>query len=186
MDFSAPFHDERLAARLALVREHVRGENTHDPDAIMATFGESARYDDEPWNEHHAGHDGVRSYYDQLLESVPDLYIDVQREHVTRDNVILEVVIRGTHLGTWRGLPPTGRKVAIPLCGIFTFDERDRLAGERIYYDRATILHQLGIFHEPQTVIGQLTTMLAHPATMLRVVAGRVSARIFGKESSTP
>jgi hypothetical protein len=39
--------------------------------------------------------------------------------------------------------------VQFPLCGIYTFDDEDRLAGEKIYYDRATVLRQLGVFHEP-------------------------------------
>jgi steroid delta-isomerase-like uncharacterized protein len=171
---SAVSNREKQAARLALVREHVNGENTHNLDAIMATFGEAAQYDDEPWNEHHPGRDGVRSYYQTLMRSVPDLYIDVQREHVSEDHVILEVVIRGTHLGAWRGLPATGRTLAIPLCGIFTFDEHDRLCGERIYYDRATVLRQLGVFHEPESIIGQVTTALMHPVTLARALSSRL------------
>jgi steroid delta-isomerase-like uncharacterized protein len=177
MDASPVMSDERAATRLALVREHVKGENSHDLDAVMKTFGESAHYDDEPWNEHHAGRDGVRSYYAQLMRSVPDLYIDVQREHVTRDGVILEVIIRGTHLGAWRGLPGTGRKLAIPLCGVFTFDAGDRLASERIYYDRATVLKQLGVFHEPESLVGQICTALTHPVTIARIAASRIRTR---------
>jgi hypothetical protein len=34
---------ERARARLAIVEEHVRSENLHDVDAVMATFGGSAR-----------------------------------------------------------------------------------------------------------------------------------------------
>jgi hypothetical protein len=45
--------------------------------------------------------------------------------------VVLEVIISGHHLGAWRGLPPTGRPVRFPLCGIFTFDSENRLAGEK-------------------------------------------------------
>jgi steroid delta-isomerase-like uncharacterized protein len=172
--------DERSATRLALVREHVKGENAHDLDVIMATFGESARYDDEPWSEHRVGRDAVRSYYHDLLAAVPDLQIDVQREHVTQDGVILEVTIRGTQQGIWRGLPGTGRSVAVPLCGVFTFDARERLAGERIYYDRALVLRQLGVFHEPQTILGRVLTALTHPVTIVRIGLNRLT-RAFSK-----
>jgi SnoaL-like polyketide cyclase len=68
------------------------------------------------------------------------LEIDVQHRHVTEDAILVGVVIRGTHLGGWRGLPPTGRRVEVPLCGVYTFDVNDRLAGEKIYYDRGTVL----------------------------------------------
>jgi steroid delta-isomerase-like uncharacterized protein len=168
--------EERLATRLALVREHVACENAHDLSAIMATFGESAHYYDEAWREDHTGHDGVRSYYARLLRSVPDLFIDVQHEHITEAHVILEVIIRGTHRGSWRGLPATGRTVAFPLCGVFSFDARDRLASERIYYDRGTVLRQLGVFHEPETIVGSVTTALMHPVTIARIVRDRLSS----------
>jgi steroid delta-isomerase-like uncharacterized protein len=177
--------DERLQARLMLVREHVLGENNHDLDAVMRTFGPIADYDDEAWEEHYAGHEGVRHYYADLMGSLPDLYIDVQREHVTADHVILEVIIRGTHLGTWRGLPPTGRTVAVPLCGVFSFDANDRLASERIYYDRATALRQLGVFFEPETLVGRVMTTVTHPATIALVAANWLTATLGIKRRSS-
>jgi len=153
------------------VEQHVRLENEHDLEGVLGTFGETARYDDESWGEHYQGRDGVRRFYEQIMKALPDLQIEVQRRHVTDDAILLEVVICGTHLGRWRGLPPTGRRVEFPLCGIYTFDAEDRLAGEKIYYDRGTVLRQLGVFHEPQTVLGQIATLATHPATIARALA---------------
>ncbi|MFC7156234.1 ester cyclase [Halomarina halobia] len=161
---------EERESRLALVEEHVRHENRHDLNAVMDTFGAAPEYEDTPWHDHHTGRDGVRAYYEGLLRAVPDLHIDVQRRHVTDEHVILEVVIGGTHTGPWRGLPGTGRRVEFPLCAVYSFDERGKLAGERIYYDRATVLRQLGVFHEPDRGIGRLLTPLAHPLTVGRAV----------------
>ena len=76
---------ERLKARLAIVEEHVRCENRHDLAGLMATFGADARYDDEPWQDHRLGLDGVRSYYTELLASLPDLAIEVRHRHVASD-----------------------------------------------------------------------------------------------------
>jgi steroid delta-isomerase-like uncharacterized protein len=165
-----------IDARLRLVEEHVRLENQHDLEGIMHTFGSTARYDDEPWELHYAGRDAVRGFYQELLQALPDLESDVQHRHAGVSAVVLEVVIRGRHLGTWRGLPPTGARLQFPLCGIFTFDESDRLAGERIYYDRATVLRQLGLFREPDRMLGRVTTALMHPLTMARI-AGRALLR---------
>jgi steroid delta-isomerase-like uncharacterized protein len=160
------------ALRIAVVEEHVRSENRHDLEAVMATFGASARYDDEPWADHRDGLDGVRSYYTELMRALPDLVVDVLRRHVSEDGIVLEVAIRGTHLGAWRGLPATGRRVDFPLCGVYTFDADDRLAGERIYYDRATVLRQLGVFREPSTAFGRVMTALTHPLTIARAYLG--------------
>ncbi len=159
-------HTESLNARLALVEQHVRAENQHDLEGVMATFGIGARYDDEPWDDHRDGRDGVRSYYTELLRALPDLVIDIKRRHVSSDCVVLEVGIRGTHGGAWRGLPATGRVVDFPLCGVYTFDAEGRIAGERIYYDRATVLRQLGVFREPSRGLGRVMTALTHPVTI--------------------
>jgi len=164
---------ERIAARVAAVEEHIRCENLHDLEGLMATFGGEACYDDEPWEDRRTGVDGVRSYYAELLDALPDLKIDTKRLHAAADGVIVEVVIRGTHRGPWRGLPATGRRVEFPLCGIFTFDADDRLAGERIYYDRAAVLGQLGLFHEPARGFGRVVTALSHPVTIARAYLRR-------------
>lgn len=169
--------EPRLQARLALVDEHIGMENRHDIDGIMRTFGAVAQYDEEPWDDHHIGRDAVRGYYDGLLRAMPDLAIDVRQRHAAEAAVIVEVVISGHHRGLWRGLPPTGYRVEFPLCGVFTFDNENRLAGERIYYDRGTVLRQLGVFHEPDRVAGRIGTALLHPFTMARVVGNFFSPR---------
>src|SRR5262245_12063670 len=94
---------ERARARMAMVDEHIRCENLHDLDAVMATFGVNARYDDEPWGDHRLGREGVRSYYTELMRALPDLSIEVKHKHVATDSLVVEVIIRGTHLGPWRG-----------------------------------------------------------------------------------
>jgi steroid delta-isomerase-like uncharacterized protein len=139
----------------------------------MATFGMDARYDDEPWGDHRIGLDGVRSYYIELIRALPDLAIEVKHRHVASESLVLEVIIRGTHLGAWRGLPATGRGMEFPLCGIYTFDGNDRLAGERIYYDRGAVLGQLGLFHEPLGWRGRAINVLSHPVTIARAYLRR-------------
>jgi steroid delta-isomerase-like uncharacterized protein len=174
---TASVSNDRQAVRNALVEQHVRLENAHDLAGVLGTFGEGARYDDEPWGEHYAGMEGVHRFYTQLMNALPDLEIDVQRKHVADDAILLEVIIRGTHLGAWRGLPATGRRVEFPLCGVYTFDDADRLAGERIYYDRGTVLRQLGVFHEPKSLLGRLSILATHPGTILGALARQFSRR---------
>jgi len=160
--------DPRAARRLQRVEEHVRFENAHDLDGLMSSFGSSGFYDDEPWAEHHDGLEAVRGYYQDLLRAAPDFHIEVRRRYVSEDNVVLEVQLSGTHLGAWRGLPATGRRFSFPLCAVFTFDDVDRLAGERIYYDRAIVLQQIGVLSDPTSLKGRIGTFLLHPITVAR------------------
>ena len=105
------------------------------------------------------------------------MQIEVRSRHVADDAIVVEAVIRGTHLGGWRGLPATGRRVEFPLCGVYTFDADDRLAGEKIYYDRGTVLRQLGVFHEPRSVVGRISILATHPVTLARALAAKLLRR---------
>jgi len=174
---SAYIPEDRQSARIAIVEQHIRLENRHDLEGVLGTFGDTAQYDDEAWGEHYQGRNGVRLFYEQLMKALPDLEIKVQRQHVAKDAVLVEVIIRGTHLGGWRGLPATGRRVEFPICGVYTFDANDRLAGERIYYDRGTVLRQLGIFHEPSSLFGRLCMLVTHPTTFAHALARKLLKR---------
>jgi len=167
--------ESRLAARLRLVQDHIRFENEHDLDRVVATFGKAARYDDEPSDAHYVGPAAVRGFYAELMQGLPDFRCEIQRTHVSDDAIVLEVLVSGTQLGLWRGLPPTGLRVEVPICAVFTFDAEDRIAGEKVYYDRASVLRQLGVFHEPERLPGRLLTPLMHPLTMARILARALS-----------
>ena len=174
---SATTSDEKQSARIAAVERHIQLENQHDLEGVVSTFGDTARYDDEPWDERYDGRGAVRRFYKQLMTALPDLAIEVRQKYVAHEAILVEVMIRGTHLGEWKGLPATGRRVELPVCGIYTFDADDRLAGERIYYDRGTVLRQLGVFHEPDSGMGRVSTLAAHPLT----IAAAYARKLFRK-----
>src|SRR5262249_12825089 len=111
---SAALPHDRKSARIAMVERHVELENAHDLEGVLGTFGNQAHYDDEAWGDHYTGRDGVRAFYEQLMAALPDLEIEVLKRHVAEENIVLEVMIRGTQMGTWRGLPPTGQRVEVP------------------------------------------------------------------------
>ena len=168
---------EENAARLRVVEEHLRCENAHDLAGIMATFGDEAEYHDTSWAEHHNGRAAVQSYYLDALSALPDMRIDMQNCLVTDEAVVLEVSINGTHLGPWRGLPATGRTVQFSLCGIFRFSSNGKLASETIYYDRASVMRQIGLYHEPIGMMGRLATALSHPMTVALAFARKLRRR---------
>jgi steroid delta-isomerase-like uncharacterized protein len=165
------------SSRVAAVLAHVEAENRHDLEGVMATFGSHGFYDDAPWSEHHDGRSAVRAYYGALFQAAADLHIEVQQAFDAGAAVVLEVRLTGTHTGAWRGLPATGRRFDVPLCAVFTFDVDGRLEGERIYYDRATIFRQLGVFSEPDTVARRLLTAIVHPGVIVRAAGFALGAR---------
>ena len=74
-------------------------------------------------------------------------------------------MLYGTHLGSFRGLPATGRAFEMRFCAMFLFEGSD-LVCERVYFDAGTILRQLGIAHDPLTLRGRVATVFNHPLTV--------------------
>jgi len=51
---------------------------------------------------------------------------------------------------------------------IFRFAPNGKLASETIYYDRAGVLNQVGLYHEPVGAFDQLITGLTHLLALVR------------------
>ena len=51
------------------------------------------------------------------------------------------------------------------MCAFFIFDG-DRITNERVYFDQLTIMRQLGVAHDPNTLAGRATTLISHPLTI--------------------
>jgi hypothetical protein len=52
---------------------------------------------------------------------------------------------------------------------VFPFED-DRMLGERIYFDLTTVLRQLGVARDPNTVAGKITIGVNHPITFARAL----------------
>jgi predicted ester cyclase len=158
-------------ARQAVLDAHSAAETAHDLDGVIATF-HHPRYEIVPTGEVFDGEEAVRRYHGENFAGVPDFRVEPIAAHHGDDAVAEEGWVSGTHLGTYHGLPPTGRFVRVRVCGIFVFEE-DRLVCERVYYDLLTVLRGLGVARDPDSVAGQLITLVNHPLHL---------ARTFGRE----
>jgi predicted ester cyclase len=98
--------DSRRAARIQAVHEHFRIENTHDLDAVMDTFGTQASLLAN--NVRHEGRDAVRAFYGEFFRGFPDLRFEITHVHAGGEAIPVELVLSGTHTGTWFGMPPPG------------------------------------------------------------------------------
>jgi steroid delta-isomerase-like uncharacterized protein len=161
--------------REATVREHMESENRHEFDVTMSTF-HHPRYEIIATGDVHDGEGEVAQYFQETRAAFPDQRNELIELRHSDDAVIVEFDLKGTHLGSFRGLPPTGRAFTCRMCALFLFEE-DRLVGERVYFDTATIQRQLGIAHDPLTLWGRLATVANHPVTIGRAAVRSVIGR---------
>ena len=133
--------------RLEVIREHMDTEVTKEFDATLATFkadGEGhPHYEIMATGQVYDGDDEVMGYYLTTRTAFPDQRHENARFHVSDDAVIVEFDLLGTNLGEFYGLPPTGKAFRVPIIAVFFF-EGDRIVNERIYFDSASLVTQIG------------------------------------------
>lgn len=111
----------RLEARVEVLQEHLRLESLHDLDGFMQLFSPSTLHNDAAAGEQRSEPGAIRAYHEELFRGFPDFCLDLTRTCAT------------------------GKRFEIPVCDIYTFDENDCITSEKIYYDRMTLLTQLGV-----------------------------------------
>ena len=168
--------DDLRARREAIVREHMESENHHDFDTTIGTFSHP-RYEIIATGDIYDGEAEVRAYFAETRAAFPDQRNELIALHHTDDGVIVEFDLLGTHRGTLRSLPPTGRAFRARVCAFFLFDD-ERIVCERVYFDQLSILRQLGIAHDPSSLAGRASMLVSHPLTIGRAVVREGLARV--------
>ena len=135
--------DELRDRRLEVIREHMDTEVTQEFDRTLATFNGHPRYEIMPTGQVFDGDDEVMEYYRTSRTVFADQRHNKVSCHVADDAVIVEFDLLGTNLGEFYGLPPTGRAFRVPIVAVFYFDD-DRVVNERIYFDSASLVTQIG------------------------------------------
>jgi steroid delta-isomerase-like uncharacterized protein len=161
--------------REAIVKEHMDSENRHEFDATLDTF-HHPRYELIGTREVYDGPEEVARYFEETRRAFPDQRNELLDLHHSDNAVLVEAVVRGTHKGPLRSLPPTGRQFELPILAVFAFDE-DKLVCERVYFDQTTVLRQLGVARDPLSLGGRLETLVGHPWTIARGLVRRLIRR---------
>jgi predicted ester cyclase len=135
---------QSLAARReAVVRAHIEAEAVnHDVAAALATF-HHPRYEVPAMGAVMDGSQAVEALLDQLLTAFPDFYLVQKALYHAENAVIVECAFGGTQRGVWAGIGPTGNPMKVDAALIFMF-EGENLVCEKVYFDHATVLRQLG------------------------------------------
>jgi ketosteroid isomerase-like protein len=122
--------------RLAVVREHMQSENTHDFDRTIATFARP-RYELMATGDVFDGEAEVRAYYTRTRRDFPDQRNENSVMRSTSDGVVVEFDLLGTHAAL-------GTSFRSRMIALFLFDDGgDRIVCERVYFDTASIRWQL-------------------------------------------
>ena len=134
-----------------LWEEHLKGEfESKDVEATLATMVEDAYVNHMPVNTGGRGKAALRRFYrDDFIPSWPE---NVEQTPVNRvvgnGQLVDELHMAFTHSRPmpWLlpGVPPTQKRIEMDFVVVVQF-RGDKLACERIYWDHAAVLRQVGL-----------------------------------------
>jgi carboxymethylenebutenolidase len=135
----------------ALWEAHCRHEfETRDVDATMATMVATPYVNHIPTMTGGVGHDALKRFYKYhfIGANPPDTALTLISRTIGESQLVDEMIFSFTHTSEidWMlpGIPPTGRRVEVPLVAIVRF-ACDKLVHEHIYWDQASVLVQIGL-----------------------------------------
>ena len=91
-----------------LAEAFVRMLNTHDPDLVDSFVASDYRNHNFVVDD---GREANRRFWAGFFAALPDLTATMEDLVVSGDRVVGRFVYRGTHLGDFLGIPPTGRPI---------------------------------------------------------------------------
>jgi carboxymethylenebutenolidase len=122
----------------------------HDVEAALATMTDDAFVINMPTGMGGRGQNEVRAFYrDRFVNSLPDDIAAELTNRVVGDNALVDELhhtFTHTRQMDWilPGLPPTNKKVEVDIVAVVYF-RGDKISGERIYWDHAQVLRQVGL-----------------------------------------
>jgi carboxymethylenebutenolidase len=122
----------------------------HDVEGALATMTDDAFVMNLLTGMGGRGKKEIRAFYrDSFVNSLPDDIAGELRHRVVGENAIVDEIhhtFTHTKQMDWilPGVPPTNKKVAIDIVAVVYFRD-ERISGERIYWDHAQVLRQVGL-----------------------------------------
>lgn len=124
--------------------QHIAAENAKDLDGAVATFTDDCVYEIVALGIRFDGKQGVALQYSALFYTFPDSEFVVDGRAFGDDTLVEWGTFSATMTGEFLGVAPTGRRLELPIIAVVPF-AGGLMAGERVYYDIATVCDQLGI-----------------------------------------
>ena len=135
---------------LKLWEHHITGEFvTKDEDQSLSTMVEDASVLTVPTGWGGKGKAALKPLYrDEFIPSIPPSWKHTTRNQVVTDDYLVEeATIQLTHTQQmdWflPGVPPTNKPIEFDMVLVVQFRD-GKMAAERIYWDQAAVLRQIG------------------------------------------
>lgn len=144
---------------------HIDAEIRGDLDTTLATMTANPHLNNIPTLVGGMGKEGVKNFYASLIPFgkffPPDLEMVPVSQTIDQNQLVDEIIFKFTHTTEigWMlpNIPPTGKRVEIPLVVIVGFED-GKVTHEHIYWDQASVLVQIGLLDKNNLPINGIET----------------------------
>jgi steroid delta-isomerase-like uncharacterized protein len=151
-----------------VVRRAYQVAEAKDMAGWVAAFTDDGTFTDESVGVTWTGPDELSEQLENYARAVPDLHPELHQLYVCGNIVVVQLALQGTHLGPLHlpagTLPPTGKRIDAPCCGVFELAD-GKIKRLDCYPAGMVILTQLGVIDNLGDVIerGQASSFIASP-----------------------
>lgn len=160
------YYEELEAGNLDVVDEVFSDDYTSESDVIRSGIDD-------------IGREQLKLVLDEMLTGFPDTEIESQMLFAEGDTVISIQTWAGTHLGSYRGVPPSGNDVSYELWGRFVIED-DEIVRASVQGDNLGLFTQLGL---GLSIEGYQTLIETAPDPI--VIADAETGRVLETNSAT-
>ena len=126
-----------------LVKGWSEGWSTNEVDRLAEIFTDDCVYEDVTLGLVHHGRAAVQEFRRAYVAVFPDLGVDDITYFADGTSACVSWTMSGTHEGDLPDLPAGGRRFSLRGVSVLTLAD-GKFASCRDYWDRTTLLHQLG------------------------------------------
>jgi len=90
------------------------------------------------------GPEVIKEHVASWIASFPDLHFSIEQTLCDGDRVMLQLLVEGTHHGTWLGIPATGKRIHIRMFTVQRVVE-GKIVEDWVLVESLGVLQQLGV-----------------------------------------
>ena len=88
--------------------------------------------------------EGTLDFFRMILAAFPDMHMAVEDLIAGDDKTVARVTATATHKGDFMGVPPTGKRIEVPLIDIMRFDDSGLVCEHWGVMDMLALMQQIG------------------------------------------
>jgi steroid delta-isomerase-like uncharacterized protein len=126
-----------------IASQYLEARNSANLDLLDNIYAQDVVVHDCSAPEDIRGLEALKAFYEASHAGFPDFQIRFDDVLVSENYIIFRGTVEGTHTGTLRGIPPTGKHIRFSCVAIDRIDA-DKIVEEWVYFNVLDLLEQLG------------------------------------------